>query len=154
MIASERRYWNGTVTIGGGSGAAYADYIVSCLPLPKVVPWQADRQIPPLEGIARKAREKRIRLDWVLHDDEAHHDQMYYIARQSEVCMVFVSVYLVENWDRDGGKNALRLDKDGEAMIKRVESACSGQVVVVMHIGGQVIVEDWVSVYGCSSIWI
>jgi beta-glucosidase len=119
-----------------------------------VVPWQADRQIPPLEGIARKAREKRIRLDWVLHDDEAHHDQMYYIARQSEVCLVFVSVYLVENWDRDTGKNALRLDKDGEAMIKRVESACSGQVVVVMHIGGQVIVEDWVSVCGCSSIWI
>ena len=28
-IASERRYWNGTVTIGGGSGAAYPDYIVS-----------------------------------------------------------------------------------------------------------------------------
>lgn len=29
LVASKRRYWNGTVTIGGGSGAAYADYIVS-----------------------------------------------------------------------------------------------------------------------------
>jgi hypothetical protein len=29
MIASKRRYWNGTVTIGGGSGATYADYVVS-----------------------------------------------------------------------------------------------------------------------------
>jgi len=29
MVASKTRYWNGTVTIGGGSGAAYADYIVS-----------------------------------------------------------------------------------------------------------------------------
>jgi hypothetical protein len=29
MVAAKRRYWNGTVTIGGGSGAAYADYIVS-----------------------------------------------------------------------------------------------------------------------------
>ena len=29
IVASKRRYWNGTVTIGGGSGAAYADYIVS-----------------------------------------------------------------------------------------------------------------------------
>jgi beta-glucosidase len=29
MVASKKRYWNGTVTIGGGSGAAYADYIVS-----------------------------------------------------------------------------------------------------------------------------
>jgi beta-glucosidase len=25
---SNERYWDGTVTIGGGSGAAYADYIV------------------------------------------------------------------------------------------------------------------------------
>lgn len=29
LVAAKRRYWNGTVTIGGGSGAAYADYIVS-----------------------------------------------------------------------------------------------------------------------------
>ena len=71
---------------------------------------------------------------------------MYHVARQSEVCLVFVSVFLVENWDRDGGVEALRLDKDGEEMIKRVESACGGEVVVVLHIGGQVIVEDWVSV--------
>ena len=28
FIASERRYWNGTVTIGGGSGSAYSDYVV------------------------------------------------------------------------------------------------------------------------------
>ncbi len=28
MVASKRRYWNGTVTIGGGSGAAYPDYVV------------------------------------------------------------------------------------------------------------------------------
>jgi len=33
IVASKRRYWNGTVTIGGGSGAAYADYVVSsCWP--------------------------------------------------------------------------------------------------------------------------
>jgi beta-glucosidase len=72
---------------------------------------------------------------------------MYFVARQSEVCLVFVSVFLVENWDRDGGDKALRLDRDGEEMIKRVESACAGQVVVVMHIGGQVVVEDWASAF-------
>lgn len=31
MLGSKRRYWNGTVTIGGGSGATYADYIVCLL---------------------------------------------------------------------------------------------------------------------------
>ena len=103
-----------------------------------------------MEGIAKVAREQRIRLDWVLHDDAAHHDQMYHVARQSEVCLVFVSVYLVETWDREGGNKALRLDKDGEEMIKRVESACGGEVIVVLHIGGQVIVEDWVSLMPSS----
>jgi hypothetical protein len=30
----KERYWDGTVTIGGGSGAAYADYIVGHPPAP------------------------------------------------------------------------------------------------------------------------
>ena len=38
----------------------------------------------------------------------------------------------------------MRLDHEGEEMIKTVEKSCAGQVVVVMHIGGQVIVEDWI----------
>jgi hypothetical protein len=29
-------------------------------------------------------------------------------------------------------------------MIKTVERSCAGEVVVVMHVGGQVIIEDWV----------
>lgn len=102
-------------------------------------------QVPPLEAISQRARASRTRLDWVLHDDAAHHTQMHYVASQSDVCLVFVSLFLVENWDRDGGVRALRLDRDGEAMIRRVADSCAGRVVVVMHIGGQVFVEDWVS---------
>jgi beta-glucosidase len=65
---------------------------------------------------------------------------MTWIASQSEVCLVFVGSFLVEGWDRDN----LRLDHEGEEMIKTVENSCAGQVVVVMHVGGQVIIEDWV----------
>jgi beta-glucosidase len=36
MLNAKRRYWNGTVTIGGGSGAAYADYVVCSLTHPPV----------------------------------------------------------------------------------------------------------------------
>jgi beta-glucosidase len=50
---------------------------------------------------------------------------------------------LVEAWDR----KELRLDHDGEEMIKTVERSCAGEVVVVMHVGGQVIIEDWVRPY-------
>lgn len=138
-VASKTRYWNGTVTIGGGSGAAYADYIVSdTSPIALVY---IDEQAAPIEAISLRARAEGIRIDTVLHDDAAHFASMDWIASQSEVCLVFVSVFLVEAWDRD----QLRLDHDGEAMIKTVERSCAGQVVVVMHVGGQVIIEDWVS---------
>ncbi|ODN90828.1 hypothetical protein L198_06145 [Cryptococcus wingfieldii CBS 7118] len=118
-----RRYWNGTVTIGGGSGAAYADYIVT-----------------PIEAISLRARRSHFRTDHILQDDPSHFLTVDTIAAQSDVCLVFVSVYLVEAWDRDD----LRLDKGGEELIKRVEKGCKGEVVVVMHSGGQVLVEDWI----------
>lgn len=101
----------------------------------------AEDQAAPLEAISMRARREGIRVDHVLHDDEAHFTSMGYIASQSEVCLVFVSLFLVEGWDRDH----LKLDKGGEELIKTVEKSCAGKVVVVMHIGGQVIVEDWVS---------
>ncbi|WVF67569.1 hypothetical protein IAT40_002327 [Kwoniella sp. CBS 6097] len=123
MVESKRRYWNGTVTIGGGSGAAYADYIAA-----------------PIEALSLRARQERIRVDHVLHDDRAHFDAMSWVAYQSEICIVFVSLFLVEGWDREH----LRLDKEGEELIKHVEKHCSGEVVVVLHAGGQVIVEDWI----------
>ncbi|WWD19167.1 hypothetical protein CI109_103625 [Kwoniella shandongensis] len=124
LVASDRRYWNGTVTIGGGSGAAYADYVAA-----------------PLEAITLRARQNGIRVDHVLHDDPAHFDAIGWVAYQSEVCLVFVSVFLVEGWDRQH----LRLDKGGEELIKRVEGSCSGEVVVVLHTGGQVLIEDWIN---------
>jgi beta-glucosidase len=77
----------------------------------------------------------------VLHDDPAHYPAISAIAAQSDVCLVFVSVFLVEGWDREH----LRLDKEGEQLISVVEKGCAGNVVVVLHVGGQVIVEDWVS---------
>ncbi len=88
-----------------------------------------------------RTRRSGVRVDHVLHDDPAHFTAINDVARQSEVCLVFVSVFLVEGWDR----SHLRLDHEGEELIKNVERGCAGIVVVVMHIGGQVIVEEWVS---------
>lgn len=76
----------------------------------------------------------------MLQDDTAHFPAISAIAHQSELCLVFVSVYLVEGWDREH----LRLDRDGEELIEIVEKGCAGKVVVVLHTGGQVIVEDWI----------
>ncbi|WVQ68370.1 uncharacterized protein L199_006577 [Kwoniella botswanensis] len=123
LVGSKRRYWNGTVTIGGGSGAAYADYIAA-----------------PIEAITLKARQQGIRVDHVLRDDPAHFGSIGWVAYQSEICLVFVSLFLVEGWDREH----LRLDKGGQELIKQVEKNCAGEVVVILHAGGQVIVENWI----------
>jgi beta-glucosidase len=76
----------------------------------------------------------------VLHDDPVHYNEMHWVASQSEVCIVFGSLFLKEAEDR----SHLRLDHDGEEMIKVVEKSCGGRVVVVLHVGGQVVIEDWV----------
>lgn len=123
LESTGRRHWNGTVTIGGGSGAGYATYIV-----------------PPIEGISRRGRKAGARVDHVLRDDEAHYPAIASVARSVEVCIVSVSLFLVEGWDR----SALRLDNDGEELIKHVERNCGGEVVVVLHAGGPVVMEDWI----------
>ena len=142
MVGSDRRYWNGTVTIGGGSGAAYSDYIVSSFHSlhSGLHLLSKDIQAAPIEAISMRARRSGIRVDHVLHDDPIQFPAINDIARQSEVCLVFVSVFNFEGWDR----SHLRLDHEGEKLIKAVERGCAGEAVVVLHIGGQVIMEDWV----------
>jgi hypothetical protein len=132
-----------------GTGTGPSQLAVDPVPLMPIISqvWTllskhyANHQAAPLEAISLRARSEGIRVDTVLHDDAAHFESMTWIASQSEVCLVFVSVFLVEAWDR----KELRLDHDGEEMIKTVEKSCAGQVVVVLHVGGQVIIEDWVS---------
>ncbi|KAL1413642.1 hypothetical protein Q8F55_001420 [Vanrija albida] len=120
---TKRMHWNGTVTIGGGSGAAYPNYVV-----------------PPIEAISRRGRESGMRVDHVLRDEKEFYGTIGNVAIASEVCLVFVSVFQYESWDR----STLRLDRDGEELIKHVEKKCAGDVVVVIHSGGQVLVEDWI----------
>lgn len=81
-----------------------------------------------------------MRVDHVLKDDEEWYPAVRTVAANTEVCVVFVSVFQVEGRDRQH----LKLDHNGEQLIKEVEGSCSGQVVVVLHIGGQVLVEEWV----------
>ncbi|BEI80906.1 hypothetical protein CcaverHIS002_0200660 [Cutaneotrichosporon cavernicola] len=118
-----RRHWNGTVTIGGGSGAVYATYIV-----------------PPIEAISRRGRERGMRVDHVLRDDPAYYPAIGNVANTVQMCIVFVSVFLVEGADRVN----LGLDNDGEKLIKHVADKCAGDVVVAIHAGGPVIMEDWI----------
>lgn len=117
------RHWNGTVTVGGGSGAVFATYVV-----------------PPIEAISRRGRKMGMRVDHVLRDNKDYFPAISTVAHTVQVCLVFVSVFLVEGSDR----TTLRLDNDGEELIKHVAEKCAGDVVVVIHAGGAVVMEDWI----------
>lgn len=117
------RHWNGTVTVGGGSGATYATYIV-----------------PPIEALSIRGRAHGLRIDHVLRDDKEHYEQMTRVAQSVQICLVAVSVFLVEGVDRE----TLLLDNKGEQLILHVAQHCAGDVVVVIHAGGPVIVESWI----------
>jgi beta-glucosidase len=120
---THRVHWNGTVTVGGGSGAAYATYVV-----------------PPIEAISMRGRAQRMRVDHVLQNSKEHYPAIARVAGSVEMCLVAVSVFLTEGLDRVG----LRLDNGGEKLIRHVADSCAGAVVVVIHAGGQVVMEDWI----------
>lgn len=97
-------------------------------------------QVSPVEAITQQARSHNYVVDTVLSDSPSMYPVINTIASSSSVCLVFVGLFLVEGWDR----SHLKLDNNGEDLIREVEKGCAGEVVVVMHVGGQVVVEDWV----------
>lgn len=124
--------------------------VVRVLPIPRTsyVPTAArinhlNSQSAPLEAISLRGRHLGAQVDFNLHDgiDQTHVPAITGLAAQSDVCLVFVSLFLVEGWDRDH----LRLDKEGEKLILLVAEHCEGKVVVVVHAGSQVLVEEWAS---------
>ncbi|CAE6460079.1 unnamed protein product, partial [Rhizoctonia solani] len=111
---------NGTVSIGGGSGAAYAPYIIT-----------------PLEGIQSRARANATQVNWMLDDlDLATAKTNAMIADTS---IVFTYSYQTEFVDRDN----LTIWSNGDELIKTVAAECNNTIVVI-HSGQQVLMESWI----------
>lgn len=111
---------NGTNTIGGGSGAGIAPYIIT-----------------PLQGIQSKANSSETQVNWGFNDLDLD------TARQSAVIadtsIVFTYAYQTESVDRDN----LTLWSNGDALISTVAAQCNNTIVVI-HSGQQVLMENWI----------
>ncbi|CAE6446849.1 unnamed protein product [Rhizoctonia solani] len=111
---------NMQITIGGGSGAAFAPYIVT-----------------PLEGIQSRTKANSTQVSWMLNDlDLATVETNAIIADTS---IVFTYSYQTERVDPDN----LTLWSNGDALITTVAAECNNTIVVI-HSGQQVLMESWI----------
>ncbi|KAH7338247.1 glycoside hydrolase superfamily [Rhizoctonia solani] len=99
---------NGTVSIGGGSGAAYAPYIIT-----------------PLEGIQSRARANATQVNWMLDDLDLKTAKTN--AMIADTSIVFTYSYQTEFVDRDN----LTLWSNGDELIKTVAAECNNTIVVI-----------------------
>ncbi|KAB5590285.1 Beta-glucosidase [Ceratobasidium theobromae] len=111
---------NGTNSVGGGSGAAYAPYIVT-----------------PLEGIQAKADKNSTQVNWLLNDLDLETAKLN--ARIADTSVVFTYAYQTEFLDRDN----LTLWSNGDELINTVAAQCNDTIVVI-HSGQQVLMESWI----------
>lgn len=94
---------NGTASTGGGSGSAYAPYVVS-----------------PLEAISLRARHTDMTIDYELNRDPAVWTYVDAVAGNVDKAIVFVSAFQSEAYDRKD----LELAHNGSDLITRVAATC------------------------------
>ncbi|CAE6420787.1 unnamed protein product, partial [Rhizoctonia solani] len=111
---------NGTNSIGGGSGAAYAPYIVT-----------------PLEGIQSRTSVNETQVNWLLNDWDLGTAKTS--AKIADTSIVFTYAYQTESRDRDN----LTAWSNGDNLIKTVAAECNNTIVVV-HSGQQILMDDWI----------
>lgn len=122
---------NGTLSLGGGSGYAWPQNLIS-----------------PLDAIKGKALDSRALLQFVLDNKATSAIDETILGTalpmgQPEVCLVFADRYVRENMDRnDLGLNIGNWSYS-EDIVLQTAANCNN-TIVVLHIGGPVIMEAWI----------
>ncbi|KAL2782981.1 glycosyl hydrolase family 3 N terminal domain-containing protein [Aspergillus keveii] len=106
---------NGTLIVGGGSGANTPAYIDA-----------------PLSAFQHQAKQDGTFLSWDLVSLDPG------VNAASETCIVFVNEQSSEGWDRPS-----LADKDSDTLITNVAAKCSNTMVVI-HNAGVRLVDAWV----------
>ncbi|CAE6488781.1 unnamed protein product [Rhizoctonia solani] len=114
-------HFNGTYSIGGGSGSAYAPYIVT-----------------PLEGIQARAKANTTQVNWMFNDLDLEKAALN--AAIADTSIVFTYAYQLEGLDRDN----LTLWSNGDELINIVAAQCNNTIVVI-HSGEAVLMENWIN---------
>ncbi|CAI7584967.1 unnamed protein product [Penicillium manginii] len=107
--------FNGTLFVGGGSGASTPAYIDA-----------------PLHAFQRQAYDDDTFMAWDLISLDPH------VNPASEACLVFINEAASEGWDRP-----YLADPSSDKLVKNVAAKCSNTMVII-HNAGIRIVDEWI----------
>ena len=120
----------GTLGSGWGSGAVEYPYLV-----------------PPIEALISSFSNDSVVLTQQLSNTLPTKMARSLLSDQ-DLCIVFITADAgegFESWDGiRADRNDLYANKDGDALVQSVASACGGPVIVVIHAVGPVILENWI----------
>ncbi|KAF7338183.1 putative beta-glucosidase [Mycena venus] len=121
---------NGTMTVGGGSGWAYPPYTID-----------------PLAAINAFVRADGPDINSHLENWDLAAAALQ--ASRSETALVFINAYATEGFDRFN----LSAFSNGDALVKAV-AAVNNNTIVVMHLPGPVVVEEWIDHENVTAVLI
>jgi beta-glucosidase len=131
----------GTLGSGWGSGAVEFPYLVA-----------------PVHAIADAVDRTKVDLTDSLFNTYPSGDGSK-IVDQQDICIVFVNADSGEGFVKSDGiagdRNDLKLQKDGDKLIKQIAKGCgagSGKTIVVIHSVGPVLMEDWIDLPGVKAV--
>ncbi|GLI82014.1 hypothetical protein PoHVEF18_010414 [Penicillium ochrochloron] len=105
--------FNGTLSVGGGSGANTGPYLSA-----------------PLDALQQRAYESNSLLMW----DTSVSPSSRGLMEASDACLVFINAFATESMDRPG----LREDYS-DGLVKQVASTCSNTIVVIHNAGTRLV---------------
>jgi beta-glucosidase len=105
--------FNGTLSVGGGSGANTGPYLSA-----------------PLDALQQRAYESNSLLMW----DTSVSPYSRGLMEASDACLVFINAFATESMDRPG----LREDYS-DGLVKQVASTCSNTIVVIHNAGTRLV---------------
>ncbi|KAJ5128042.1 hypothetical protein N7448_008821 [Penicillium atrosanguineum] len=109
--------FNGTLPVGGGSGASAGPYLSA-----------------PLDALQQRAYEDSSAVMW----DTSSSPSMLGVMQASDACLVFINAFATEGVDRSGAN-----DDYSDELVKKVASTCANTIVVI-HNAGLRFVEQFV----------
>ena len=101
--------FNGTLSVGGGSGANTGPYISA-----------------PLDALQQRAYEDSSVIMW----DTSVNPNKLGLMEASDACLVFINAFASESYDRPG-----TYDSYSDAIVNKVAATCANTIVVIHNAG-------------------
>lgn len=105
--------FNGTLSVGGGSGANSGAYLSA-----------------PLDALQQRAYEDNTVVMW----DTVNNPSMMGLMEASDACLVFINAFATEGMDRAGVQ-----DDYSNELVNKVAKTCSNTIVVIHNAGTRLV---------------